>query len=55
MTDNDVTPMPWGRIVQITAGFGVVLTALFAAALRQERREKQESQRVRWTDKNRWE
>jgi hypothetical protein len=47
--------MPWARIAKVTAAFGLGLTALFAEALRRERREKQESEHVRWTDKNRWE
>jgi hypothetical protein len=59
MTDNALTEMPWAGIAKVTAvaaaAVGLGLTALPAAALQQERREKQESERVRWTDKNRWE
>ena len=55
MTDNDVTEMPWGGIFKVTAAFGLGLTALCAAALRRELHARQESERVRWTDKNRWE
>ena len=58
MTD-DPTEMPWAGIAKATgvvgAGAGLLFTALCAAAVRRERREKQESERVRWTDKNRWE
>jgi hypothetical protein len=55
VTDSYLTEMPWARIVKVTAGFGLGLTALYVAALRQAHHEKEESERVYWTDKNRWE
>lgn len=59
MTENDATEMPWAGIAKataaVTATVGLVLTAACADAVRRARREKQESERVRWTDKNRWE
>jgi hypothetical protein len=59
MTENDATEMPWAGIVKVTAAatavVGLLLTALSAAAVRQARREKEESERFVWTDKNRWE
>ena len=59
MTENDATEMPWAGIAKATgvvaAGAALLFTALAAAAVRNERREKQEYERVRWTDKNRWE
>lgn len=58
MTDDKLTEMPWPGIAKATAvvaaAVGLGLTALSAAALRQQRREE-EAGRVRWTDKNRWE
>jgi hypothetical protein len=50
-----VSEMPWRGIVKVTGLVGLGLTALCAAALQAERREKQEAERFRWTDKNRWE
>lgn len=56
---NNPTDMPWGAIFKRTAQAATVvfvtLTGLVAAGLQQERREKAESLRFRWTDKNRWE
>ena len=54
-----MTEMPWGTIVkrtaQATASVVVFLTVWAASAVRHDRREKEESERFRWTDKNRWE
>lgn len=59
MTDNDEPQMPWAGIAKATAAVattvGLVLTGMCASALRAERREMEDSQRFRWTDKNRWE
>jgi hypothetical protein len=59
VTDDRLTEMPWPGIAKATAvvaaAVGLGLTALSAAALRQQRREEEEAGRVRWTDKNRWE
>lgn len=59
MTNSDLPEMPWGaifkRTAQAAAFFLVGLTGLCAAELRRLRREKEESERFRWTDKNRWE
>lgn len=58
MADEYMTEMPWGMIVkrtiQATAGAVVFFTSLAAAAVLHDRREKAESERVRWTDKNRF-
>ncbi len=59
MTTNDPTAMPWGaifkRTAQVAAVALVTFTGLCAAELQRQRREKAESERFRWTDKNRWE
>lgn len=50
--------MPWSGIAKATAVIGGVLTLATAMSLRQAKHEwrlQQEAQRVRWTDKNRWE
>ncbi|HEX7197748.1 MAG TPA: hypothetical protein VF364_13060 [Candidatus Limnocylindria bacterium] len=59
MADDYMTEMPWGvivkRTVQATGAALVVFTALAAAAVHQGRSDKAESERFRWSDKNRWE
>jgi hypothetical protein len=59
VANSDLTEMPWGAIFKRTAQAAAVtlvgLTTLCAAELRRQRREKEESERFRWTDKNRWE
>lgn len=59
MTDDRLQEMPWLGILKITGAValtvGLGVTALCSAALRQQHREEMEAQRVRWTDKNRWE
>jgi len=59
VADDYMTEMPWGTIVKrtalATAGVVVFLTVWAASAVRHDRREKEESERFRWTDKNRWE
>jgi hypothetical protein len=56
---SDLTGMPWSAIFKRTAQAAAVtlvgFTALCAADLQRQRREKEESERFRWTDKNRWE
>jgi hypothetical protein len=39
----------------VSATYLIGYTLLYVAAVRQEQREKAERERVRWTDKNRWE
>jgi hypothetical protein len=57
--DSKLTEMPWGgilkRTAQVAAVFLVGLTGLAAAEQQRLRHEKEESERFRWTDKNRWE
>ncbi len=59
MSNSDQPEMPWGgilkRTVQTAVGAFVSFTALCAYELGRQRREQEESERVRWTDKNRWE
>jgi hypothetical protein len=59
VTNGDLSEMPWGaifkRTAQVAAVALVTCTALCAAELQRLRREKEESERFRWTDKNRWE
>ncbi len=59
MTSSDLPEMPWGAIFKRTAQVAAVtlvsFTGLCAAELQRQRREKEESERFKWTDKNRWE
>lgn len=59
MTDSDLPDIPWDTIFKRTAQVAAVafagFTGLCATELRRRRREKEESERFRWTDKNRWE
>lgn len=55
MASNDLPEMPWGAILKRTAQVAAValvsFTGLCAAELQRQRREKEESERFRWTDK----
>jgi hypothetical protein len=59
VADDYMTEMPWSmiakRTIQAAGGALVFFTALAAAAVHQGRSDKAESERFRWTDKNRWE
>jgi hypothetical protein len=55
MMEPSEVKMPWRGILTVTGGVFVTLTAMCAAALRDEREKIREANRPRWTDKNRWE
>ncbi len=59
MTNSDKPEMPWGMIFKRTGQLAILALAVFtglgAANTHQLRLEKEESERFRWTDKNRWE
>jgi hypothetical protein len=58
MTSSD-PKMPWAWVFKSTgkvaAAALVAFTGFAAAAVRQQQRENAETQRIRWTDANRWE
>lgn len=59
MSEIEVPEMPWSGILKVTAAsaavIGLALTGIAAAGVKEARNEQQERERVRWTDKNRWE
>lgn len=59
MADNEVASIPWAGIVkrtlQASALVAGVLTLLAASEVKRRNHENEDSQRIRWTDSNRWE
>ena len=55
---SETDPFPWGgiavRTVQVAAVVFLTFTGIVATARAQERRDRAEAERFRWTDEARW-
>lgn len=45
----------WPRVAKIWVGLNVAFAGFVAYAAKELKRQAREANRVRWTDKNRWE
>lgn len=59
MSNDEPIEMPWAGILKLTAEIAgaafLILTGVAVAGVRQERQARADAERVRWTDRNRWE